>query len=408
MPWRRGAIPDPTWCRSAASAWCTDPSSNRRKVTGPPPCRARRAHAVGSPIRHIRPWASRYYQQGELRRLLGDFAEAEEHYRRAGRNGRDPMPGLALLQLARGDGSTAVTTIKRALQERSNPAERTEVLSAAVEICRAVGDFTTARAAADELSALALRSASPFLQATAACANGSVLLGAGDVQAALAELRAAARAWQALRMPYDAAKTAVLLGLACAALGDCTSARLEFDSAAETFTRLGATPDVEHVRSLSLGLAQRRQGEPRTVLSAREREVLMHLVGGSHQPPDRRDAHGQPAYRRAPRRTHLRKARCHQPHRGDRVRVRAPSRLRHGSFDPCRTDGAFGRCGTGIDLRTVHGMSSVSYQHFTGTAAENYQRDFVPPSPHRSRGNCFGWPTCNRVNASSMSRVARG
>ncbi len=221
-----------------------------------------------------------YYQQGELRRLLGDFAEAEEHYRRAGRNGRDPMPGLALLQLARGDGSTAVTTIKRALQERSNPAERTEVLSAVVEICQAVGDFTTARAAADELSALALRSASPFLQAMVACANGSVLLGAGDVQAALAELRAAARAWQALRMPYDAAKTAVLLGLACAALGDCTSARLEFDSAAETFTRLGATPDVEHVRLLSLGLAQRRQGEPRTVLSAREREVLMHLVAG--------------------------------------------------------------------------------------------------------------------------------
>lgn len=66
----------------------------------------------------------------------------------------------------------------------------------------------------------------------------------------------------------------------CAALGDCTSARLEFDSAAEIFTRLGATPDVEHVRSLSLGLAQRRQGEPRTVLSAREREVLMHLVAG--------------------------------------------------------------------------------------------------------------------------------
>ena len=154
------------------------------------------------------------------------------------------------------------------------------MLSAVVEICQAVGDFTTARAAADELSALALRSTSPFLQAMVACANGSVLLGAGDVQAALAELRAAARAWQALRMPYDAAKTAVLLGLACAALGDCTSARLEFDSAAETFTRLGATPDVEHVRLLSLGLAQHRQGEPRTVLSAREREVLMHLVAG--------------------------------------------------------------------------------------------------------------------------------
>jgi tetratricopeptide (TPR) repeat protein len=191
-----------------------------------------------------------HYQQGELQRLLGDFERAEEHYRQAGRNGRDPMPGLALLQLARGDGATAVVTIKRALQERSNPVERPEVLSAAVEISRAVGDSITAGAAADELGALADRSASLFLHATAAHANGSVMLGAGDVSGALAELRAAAGTWRLLHLPYEAAKTSVLLGLACAALGDCTTATLEFDSAAETFTRLGAAPDVEHVRTL--------------------------------------------------------------------------------------------------------------------------------------------------------------
>jgi len=221
-----------------------------------------------------------HYQQAELRRLLGNFDQAEEHYRQAGRNGRDPMPGLALLQLARGDGETAVVTIKRALQERSNPVERTEVLSAAVEICRAVGDFTAACAAADELGALANLSTSPFLEGTAAHANGSVLLGSGDVAGALAELRAAARTWQVLHMPYEAAKTSVLLGLACAALGDCATARMEFDSAAEAFARLGAAPDVEHVRSLSAGLAQRPPREPPTVLSARERQVLMHLAAG--------------------------------------------------------------------------------------------------------------------------------
>ncbi len=221
-----------------------------------------------------------HYQQGELRRLLGDFEGAEEHYRKAGRNGHDPAPGMALLQLARGEGAPAAVTIKRALQEPSNPVERAEVLSAAVEICRAVGDFTVAGAAADELSALANRSKSPWLDATAAHANGSVLLGSGDVPAALAELRAAARTWQVLHMPYESAKTSILLGLACAALGDCTTARLEFDSAAETFAQLGAAPDVEHVRSLSTGLALRSQGKPSTALSAREQEVLMHLAAG--------------------------------------------------------------------------------------------------------------------------------
>ena len=42
---------------------------------------------------------------------------------------------------------------------------------------------------------IANRSTSPALQAMAAHANGSVLLGAGDVRAALVELRAAARAF---------------------------------------------------------------------------------------------------------------------------------------------------------------------------------------------------------------------
>lgn len=221
-----------------------------------------------------------HYQHGELRRLLGDFEQAEEHYRQAGSNGRDPVPGLALLQLARGDDATAVVTIKRALQERGHPPERTEVLPAVVEICRIIGDLTTARAAADELGTLADRASSPFLRAMAAHANGSVLLGAGDLPAGLAELRVAARTWCALHRPYDAAKTAVLVGLACAALGDRASARLEFDSAAEVFDRLGAVPDAEHVRSLYHGLADHTEREPRSVLSDREREVLMHLAAG--------------------------------------------------------------------------------------------------------------------------------
>ena len=40
------------------------------------------------------------YTQGQLHRLRGDFAGAEEAYRRAALLGRDPQPGLALLRLA--------------------------------------------------------------------------------------------------------------------------------------------------------------------------------------------------------------------------------------------------------------------------------------------------------------------
>ena len=58
---------------------------------------------------------------------------------------------------------------------------------------------------------IAAASTSQVLHAMAATAIGSVLIGAGDVASALVELRKAARTWQSLHMPYDAARTALLL-----------------------------------------------------------------------------------------------------------------------------------------------------------------------------------------------------
>ena len=219
-----------------------------------------------------------HYQEGEMHRLLGDSERAENHYRQAGRHGYDPMPGLALLTLARGDGTAAAAMIQRALDECGKSGPRPALLSSAVEIYRATGDFAAASVATDMLAAVAARSSSVVLRAAAAQARGAMLLAAGDAPAALAELRVAVQAWQALRMPYDAAKSAVLRGLACAELGDRASAEIEFDSARDTFIRLGATTDLAHVSSLSVGLAHGRH--PETSLSARERQVLTHLAAG--------------------------------------------------------------------------------------------------------------------------------
>ena len=62
-----------------------------------------------------------HYQQGELHRLRGAFDEAEASYRRANHAGYQPVPGLAVLGLARGDAGAAATTIRRALQEARRP-----------------------------------------------------------------------------------------------------------------------------------------------------------------------------------------------------------------------------------------------------------------------------------------------
>ncbi len=217
-------------------------------------------------------WA--HYQAAELHRMLGAFDDAADAYRRASRAGRSPTPGLALLELARGDASAAAATIGRALQETTLPFERPGLLAAAVDIHLGQAELAPARAAAEELRSLAAASTSDALIAMAAQSIGAVLLDEGDPAGALVELRAAAARWQRLRMPYEAARVGVLLARACAALGDETSAALERDNARELFTELGAAPELERLD------ATPSAGPAADLLSGRELEVLTLVASG--------------------------------------------------------------------------------------------------------------------------------
>jgi DNA-binding CsgD family transcriptional regulator len=225
-----------------------------------------------------------YYQAAEMHRLIGAFEEADREYRQASWAGYPPTPGLPLLELARGHHDDAAATIRRAVQEIGDPLERPALLAAAIEIFRMTGDSSEARAAADELAEIAAGSTSKLLGAMASRGAGTVLLVEGDPAGALTHLRAAAKAWQHLRIPYEAARTAVLLGLSCAALGDRTTAGLEFENARDAFTQLGATPDLDRLRSLATGFGDpagtSETGTRATALSAREREVLVHIAAG--------------------------------------------------------------------------------------------------------------------------------
>jgi hypothetical protein len=59
-----------------------------------------------------------------------------------------------------------------------------------------------------------------MLGAMAAYVRGAVDLADGDVRAALVALRHARQVWQELKVPYEAARVRVLLGLACRTLGE--------------------------------------------------------------------------------------------------------------------------------------------------------------------------------------------
>jgi ATP/maltotriose-dependent transcriptional regulator MalT len=215
------------------------------------------------------------YREAELHRLLGEFEAAEEAYREASRYGWEPQPGLAQLRFAQGRADVALSTIRRVLGEASDPLKRARLLPAYVEIALAVGDVDDARSACRELEEIATRYESAMLGAIVAYARGAVHLAEADAQAALGALRAASVVWQELEAPYDVARTRVLVGLACRALGDEDAAILELEAARAAFVRLGAMPDVARIDALSGEVADETHG-----LTARELEVLRLVAAG--------------------------------------------------------------------------------------------------------------------------------
>lgn len=215
------------------------------------------------------------YRRGEIHRMLGQFRAAEEAYREASRHGREPQPGLALLRAAQGKPEGAAAALRRALVECAEPRRRASLLPAFTEIALAVDDVAAARAASDELSALAQGHGDGALGANAARARGAVELAEGDPAGALVWLRRAAETWRRLEAPYEVARARELLGLACRALDDEDTAALELDSARTTYARLGAVADLARTDPLAGGARREAHG-----LTNRELQVLRLVAAG--------------------------------------------------------------------------------------------------------------------------------
>ncbi len=222
-----------------------------------------------------KPPAAAVYHQGEIYRLRGEHREAEEAYRAASQLGFDPQPGLALLRLAQGNFEAACAAMRRAMGTTTNRFQRARLLPAGVEVLLAMGLVQEARSTCRELQDLADALAADVLRAASEQASGAVALGGNEAGAAMAPLRHAFELWTQLGAPYDAARTRVLIALACRTLGDEDTARLEFAAARATFQELRARTDVDRVNRLQ---AHRAPREGR--LSPREMEVLRLIAAG--------------------------------------------------------------------------------------------------------------------------------
>ena len=223
------------------------------------------------------------YQLGELRLRRGDLPAAEEALLGAHGLGQDTEPALSLLRLAQGKTAAAAESIRRALTEPGRaswraPSDsavyRLSLLPAQVEILLAAGDIPGARAAADELTALADRFKTGSVRANAASCAGLVARAEGNSAEATGRLREAVGLWAGLDAPYEAAHIRLALADAYRAEGQSDLGAIEARTARDAFEQLGAALDLRHSEAVVATFAG-EGGAPLGMATARVDRVFM-------------------------------------------------------------------------------------------------------------------------------------
>jgi DNA-binding CsgD family transcriptional regulator len=221
----------------------------------------------------------------ELRIRQGRVEEAE-----ALLEGCDPdadtVRPLAKVYLARGDAELARDVLERALDEVDRTStSAAPLLALLVDASLAAGSEERAVAAAEQLRECARRHPIPYLQATAALADGRICVarGSGDASACL---RTALAEFARAQLPMEAARTR--LELAAALIDERPDvARSEARAALAVFERLPAPRQVDAAAALlrSLGVRASPTKRGSGVLTRRESEVL-ELIGRGLSNPE--------------------------------------------------------------------------------------------------------------------------
>ena len=189
----------------------------------------------------------------ELRRRQGRTTEAAELLDRSTTHRLHPLV-TGLLAFDRGDVETARAAADRFLRRigETDRFERVVGLELLVRAAVAAGDKPWARAAADEIAAIAHATPNGPLRATALLAEGRLAAAATEHALARALLEDAADLFDASGARYDAALARLELAAALRAEGRDKHATRVGQSARDTLLALGARTVEEHAGDLSL------------------------------------------------------------------------------------------------------------------------------------------------------------
>jgi DNA-binding NarL/FixJ family response regulator len=200
----------------------------------------------------------------------------------------EAVEALAALHLARGELAAAAAVVRRAVRVLGSDRLRVApLLATLVQVHLARGELEHASLTAQQLVGLADECSSREVRAEMRLAQGRIALHTGEAEAAVEHLETASALLARMERPHLAAR--IRLELACALeVSDPEAAAAEARAAAAAFERLAAEPDLAQARALLGRLSSPARARPsrrldRPVasgLSRREMEIAGLVAEG--------------------------------------------------------------------------------------------------------------------------------
>jgi len=249
------------WCDSMENAGgypgvCRVRRSEFMRLRGAWPAAETEVRRAADELVDIGPYQAQAFNElGMIRLGTGDLVGAEEAFRKSHSLGFLPMPGLAMLTMARGDITGAWGMIESALAGTQDYLARAKFLPAAIEIALAAEKVSEATAFVGELADVAERYQSELLGVFALQGEGRIAASEGRMGDAVVPLREVVGKLVSWGLPYEAARARCDLGGVLIELGSPALGSLEISAARVEFANLGASADLERISRMFDGSA---------------------------------------------------------------------------------------------------------------------------------------------------------
>ena len=198
---------------------------------------------------------------------------------------KDPRSTLAFLEVSRGDYPAALEVLGPDLDDFDGMATEIEGgrhLPDAIEALAAVGRSDEAEPLVEALERNGIRHDRPWMQALGARGRGHLLAARGDLDAAQRAVEQAVTHHERLPMPFETARTQLLLGQLQRRRRRRPEAGVSLRQALDTFERIGAPLWAARARA-DLDRLDSRRGDGQRLTAAEERTAKLAAAGRSNK-----------------------------------------------------------------------------------------------------------------------------